>query len=307
MEHIINYELDFDNINNLAAQFCEIDFNVVFCFNQNVFAYPSGITMLSSIMNFKRAYIDVEYDQKYTRYLSRTDFFKNLDYNVEEDFKRHNTKTNMLACTKILSDDDPDLIDRGLKNILDSHIKGKRDLVYGILLTTYEITDNILEHSSNSQFKQSGRIILNPGFVSAQYYPKEDIIEVGISDSGAGIVNTMASAYPDLSRSDVLLEAFKLNRTRHIKTMPTRGNGLAKLKEFVLSSEGSIRCRTNEFTIVFNKNYPEGTVEEVQPVIGTHFEIIIGCSNDIDIKPIFNACFEDYEDSEEDTLNDFFD
>jgi len=40
-------------------------------------------------------------------------------------------------------------------------------------------------------------------------------------------------------------------------------------------------------------------------IIGTHFEIIIGCSHDVDTKPIFNAIHEDYEDSDLDNFFDF--
>lgn len=312
MIYNIKFNIDFDNINNMAFSLCDASDYITFKFESKIFANPSGISMLSSLMNFKDDLISIDYDLDRIGYLLRMNFFKNLGHNIPENFKRHDARTNMLECTKILSDDDPYVIDIALKEILNSHIRGKRDLVYGILLTTYEITDNILEHSANGEFKQSDRIILNPGFVAAQYYPKDDKIEIGISDSGEGIVNTLAPAYPLLTREEVLLESFKLNRTRHIKLMPTRGNGLAKLKHFVLSTHGSIRCRTNEFAIIFNKDFPDGFIKKVDPVIGTHFEIIICCGNNIDIKPIFNASYEDYEDTENSTisgndeLDDFF-
>ena len=175
------------------------------------------------------------------------------------------------------------------------------------MLTTYEIVDNILEHSMCNDFVKGDRIIDNPGFVSAQYYPKYNEIEIGISDLGKGIVDTMASEaeYLVLPRKDILLKAFESNATRHKKIMPTRGNGLAKLKSFVLASNGIIRCRTNEFTITFSNEYPLGIINEATPVIGTHFEIKIGCEINIDTKPIFNAEADDYEDSY-DIVEDFF-
>ncbi len=213
----------------------------------------------------------------------------------------------MLECTKIEKDGDPDLIDNKLNKILKSHIIGKENLIYGILLTTYEIVDNILEHSMCNDFVRGNRKIDNPGFVSAQYYPKENEIEIGISDLGKGIVDTMASEieYLVLPRREILLKAFESNATRHKKTMPTRGNGLAKLKAFVLASNGIIRCRTNEFTITFSNAYPLGIINEVSPIIGTHFEIRIGCEINIDTKPIFNARASDYEDSYN-IVEDFF-
>ena len=106
-----------------------------------------------------------------------------------------------------------------------------------------------------------------------------------------------------LNMIEVLLKAFELNTTRHRKFFPSRGNGLAKLKHFVLLSGGFIRCRTNEFEITFSPLYPNGHIEEVEPIIGTHFEIMIGCYNDIDTNPIFEIDYSDYEDD----LDDFFD
>jgi len=85
--------------------------------------------------------------------------------------------------------------------------------------------------------------------------------------------------------------------------MPSRGNGLAKLKEFVLISKGYIKCRTNEFLIIFNEQYPNGDIQKLNYIQGTHFDIKIGCYNNIDTKPIFNADFTDYED---DDFDDFF-
>lgn len=303
MNHDVKYDINFDKVNNIAYNFCNIDFNVTFNFNSNIFCFPSGISMLSSLINYKKEFINISFsNKKNIRYLLRSNFFKNLDFKIDEDFTRHDVSLNMLECTIIQEDEDPFKIDGKLKNILNTHILDKENLKLGILLTTYEITDNILEHSTGGAFQQGNRKVSQPGFISAQYYEKYNHIEIGISDMGEGIVNTLEKAYPELSRIEILENAFKLNTTRHIKLMPTRGNGLAKLKEFVLISKGSIRCRTNEFTIVFNLDHPNGIIETVKPIKGTHFEIIIGCDEDIDTRPIFNAHHEDYDDEFDDFL-----
>lgn len=303
MNHKVTYDINFDKINNLAYNLSNIDKKLTFEFNTNIFCFPSGISMLSSLINYKKEFIDISFsNKKNIRYLLRSNFFKNLDFFIEEDFTRHDVSLNMLECTIIKEDEDPFKIDNKLKKILSTHILDKENLKLGILLTTYEITDNILEHSTGGAFQQGNRKVSQPGFISAQYYEKYNHIEIGISDMGEGIVNTLEKAYSSLSRKEVLENAFKLNTTRHIKLMPTRGNGLAKLKEFVLISKGSIRCRTNEFTIVFNSDYPDGFIEEVSPVKGTHFEIIIGCDKDIDTRPIFNAHHEDYDEEIDDFL-----
>jgi len=272
---------------------------------QKGFAQPAGITLLSSLINSKRKFIKIEYEKKEdVNYLQRTNFFKNLEFEIDKEVPKDNRASNLLECTKIVDDDDPYEIDMRLKQILEAHIEGKPNLVLGILLTVYEVVDNILEHSTGEAFKESDRVIKTPAFVSAQYYNnRNNHIEVGISDGGKGIVDTLAEEYGELSREEVLLKAFELNTTRHRKFFPSRGNGLAKLKHFVLLSGGSIRCRTNEFEITFSSLYPNGHIEEVEPIVGTHFEIMIGCYSDIDTNPVFEIDYSDYEDE----LDDFFD
>jgi len=301
---ILSKKLNFTTITNLSQEFQKIKEPTTIKFKK-AFAQPAGITLLSSLINSKKKFIKVEYEkQEDINYLQRTNFFKNLDFEIEEKFKRDNRANNLLECTKILNDDDPYKIDIQLKQILEAHIEGKPNLVLGILLTVYEVVDNILEHSTGEAFKEFDRVIKTPAFVSAQYYNnRNNHIEIGISDWGKGIVETLVKEYSELSREEVLLKAFELNTTRHRKFFPSRGNGLAKLKHFVLLSNGSIRCRTNEFEITFSPLYPNGNIEKVEPITGTHFEIMIGCYNDIDTNPIFEIDYSDYEDD----LDDFFD
>jgi len=303
----INQDINFAYINFVARKIQEIYelFNLQL---SNGYIKPAGVSYLSSLMYPKVTFLrDVEHSNNENfRYLQRTNFFKNLGIELEEDFQRNSVSDNMLECTKVAKNNDPDFIDERLKKILKAHLGTKEHLILGILLTTYEIVDNILEHSKGGAFQLGDRLLDVPGFVCAQYYGgNKDMIQIGISDSGIGIVESMKDAYMDLTRRDILKKAFELNTTRHIKIMPSRGNGLAKLKEFVLESHGDLICRTNEFRIHFNLANPNGIIhKENYTVIGTHFEINIGCGHDIDTKKIFNTEPSDYE---SDDFEDFFD
>ncbi len=303
MNIFLPQKLNFTTTTDLSKAFQNIKEPTTLIFKKG-FAQPAGITLLSLLINSKREFITIEYEkQEDINYLQRTNFFKNLDFKINNISSQEDRSNNLLECTKVLTDDDPYDIDIKLKQILEAHIEGKPNLVLGILLTVYEVVDNILEHSTGEAFKETDRAIKTPAFVSAQYYNnRNNHIEIGISDWGKGIVDTLAEEYNELSREEVLLKAFELNTTRHRKFFPSRGNGLAKLKHFVLLSGGSIRCRTNEFEIIFSPLYPNGNIEEVEPIIGTHFEIMIGCYSDIDINPIFEIDYSDYEDD----LDDFF-
>lgn len=300
----INGDIDFAFIDRLAQQFDEITGDTQLLFKPK-FSKPAGIAYLSSLIESKKSFIkQIAYEKNTISYLQRVDFFKNFHFNIEEKFNRYEVSNNMLECTKIQKDGDPDFIDERLKKILESHLGGKRHLILGILLTTYEIIDNILEHSVGGEFSVTSREIQKPGFVCVQYYSHNQI-EIGISDSGVGVINSMEEAYPELSRKEILRKAFEINTTRHIKTMPSRGNGLAKLKEFVLESNGEIVCRTNEYKITFNSEHEDGIIKkEKDDFDGTHFQIIIGCQHDIDTKKIFSTEPSDYED---DAFDNFFD
>ncbi|MFA6138158.1 MAG: hypothetical protein WC667_08740 [Sulfurimonas sp.] len=307
MKLVINQDISFAYVNQKAQKIQELSqlFDLQL---SNGYIKPSGVSYLSSLMYPKTTFLrDVEHsnDEKF-RYLQRTNFFQNLGIELEEDFHRNSVSDNMLECTKVAKNNDPDFIDERLKKILKAHLGSKEHLILGILLTTYEVVDNILEHSKGGDFQLGDRLLEIPGFVCAQYYGgNKDMIQIGISDSGIGIVESMKDAYTDLTRKDILKKAFELNTTRHIKIMPSRGNGLAKLKEFVLESHGDLICRTNEFRIHFNLEYPNGIIhKENFDVIGTHFEINIGCGHDIDTRKIFNAEPGDYE---TDDFEDFFD
>jgi hypothetical protein len=306
MKHIINIrdEISFDSILELMPSFKNVDDILEIHFG-NAFARPAGVAILSSLFFNYKDKVSIKYDNRDDiQYLQRVNFFKNLDIIISEEFIRHDASSNLLECNKIISDNDPHFIDNKLKTILESHLTDKQNLILGILLTTFEVTDNILEHSTGGAFQETDRKISIPGFITAQYYNSYDNhIEIGISDFGKGIVDTLIQEYNNLSREDVLRKAFTLNTSRYKKIMPSRGNGLAKLKEFVLISKGYIKCRTNEFLIIFDESNPEGYIQKLDYIQGTHFDIKIGCYNNIDTKPIFNADFTDYE---EDDFDDFF-
>lgn len=287
MKFELNQELNFAYINQKAKEIQNLteifDFEI-----SNGFVKPAGVSYLSSLLHTKQSLFGkLNYiDSDNFRYLQRTNFFQNLEVELDENFSRHSTLGNMLECTKVAKDSDPDFIEERLKKILKVHLGSKEHLILGILLTTYEIVDNILEHSKGGEFQIANRVLEQPGFVCAQYYGgNKNSIQIGISDAGIGIVESMKDAYADLAREDILKKAFELNTTRHIKIMPSRGNGLAKLKEFVLESKGNLICRTNEFKIHFNQDHPNGIIHtEDFGVVGTHFEINIGCGHDIDTK-----------------------
>lgn len=206
--------------------------------------------------------------------------------------------TNLIDEINILKDDDPFLVEEKLRILLEKNIEGKPNLILGILIGINEVTDNILEHSDGGIFKEYDRVVKEPGIVSIQYCKEANHIIVTIWDFGKGIIDTLAEEYNDLSREELLCKAFELNVTRHRRIWASRGNGLAKLKEFVLQSNGSILCQTNEFEIIFNPLHPNGYIRKaIEDIKGTHFEIKIGCSHELNIYPIF----------ETDTFEDFFD
>lgn len=203
--------------------------------------------------------------------------------------------------TDIVNDNDTFLSEEKLKSLLEKNIDGKPHLILGILIAVNEVVDNILEHSDGGKFKEFDRVVSEAGTVSIEYCKDDSHLIITIWDFGKGVVDTLSKEYHSFSRKEVLVKAFEPNTTRHRKHFPSRGNGLAKLKEFVLKSNGSIFCETNEFQITFSSMYHNGYAEEVlEKIKGTHFEIKVGCLNEINIYPIFDTdIFEDFFNFEE--------
>jgi len=224
--------------------------------------------------------------------------FRELAYSTIEENK------NIIDAIDISKDDDPSLVEERLQILLEKNIEGKPNLILGILIGINEVVDNILEHSDGTVFKEYDRTVEKPGVVSIEYCDKSNHLLITIWDFGKGIVDTLAKEYSELSREEVLYKAFELNVTRHRKIWKSRGNGLAKLKEFVLQSDGSILCETNEFEIIFNPLHPKGYVRKaIEEITGTQFTITIGCSNEINIYSIFATdAFEYFFDWDDDSI-----
>ena len=210
---------------------------------------------------------------------------------------------NIIEDISISKDDHPYLFEEQLKELLEKNIEGKSNLILGVLIGINEVVDNILEHSDGGEFKQYDRVLTEAGTVSAQYYKDTNHLVVTIWDFGKGIIGTLSQEYDDLSEKEVLQKAFEYNVTRHRKLSPNRGNGLAKLKEFVLESKGSIICQTNGLEITFSPLYSNGYItESLDKDRGTQFEVKIGCSSEINIYPFFNTdTFEEFFEFEENT------
>ncbi len=193
--------------------------------------------------------------------------FVELTYSIKEN-------DSFIIESSISNDDDPFLSEEKLKILLENNIKDKPNLLLGILIGINEVVDNILEHSEGTAFKEGDRSVSKSGLVSIEYCDVTNHLIVTIWDFGKGIVNTLSKEYTTLSREELLRKAFELNVTRHRKTSPMRGNGLSKIKEFILKLNGSIVCETNEFAITFSSLCPDGIIEQMnEPNNGTHFEI----------------------------------
>lgn len=213
----------------------------------------------------------------------------------EVTYSEIRTNNNVIELS-ISKDDDPSLFEEQLKFLLEENLEGKSNLILGILIGINEVVDNILEHSEGGEFKEYDRMVTEAGIVSAQYCNKYDHLVVTIWDFGKGIADTLAEAYNELSKEEAIRKAFEFNITRHKKIFPSRGNGLAKLKEFILKSNGSIFCQIDGLEITFNSSYPTGYITKpIDDIKGTHFTIKINCSKEINIYPIFEIdTFEEF-------------
>jgi hypothetical protein len=190
-----------------------------FDFTRVVFYIPAAITILiARIDHARRRGINVRFlglkKCKSFRYLQRIDFFDQLQIELLEDFERHDQGTDMVPLREVTPGtvglrDDPVVSELAacIANSTESDC---------FLLSQYslgEIVANLKQHAGEK------------GFVCGQYLPKNDLVHIGIADSGIGIREsfrqTSAPHYNDAMSDGQVLE-FAMARGRsskaHLKT-----------------------------------------------------------------------------------------
>lgn len=108
------------------------------------------------------------------KYLQRIDFFDKLGISLPEDFRRHSSGGKFVAIQVI----DPSKVgelSRSISQCIAATTSSPYQVAECFSYALGEIITNVAQHSQGT------------GFVSAQSYPKEDLVTIAVADSGIGL------------------------------------------------------------------------------------------------------------------------
>jgi hypothetical protein len=112
--------------------------------------------------------------------------------------------------------------------MVSRHVPNARAFVPAMEWTVNEVIDNIMVHSAT----------ILPGLVSAQYYPEQKRMRIGIVDAGLGIRATLAEKYAFTKDFEAIDKAVQRGVTRDLKI--GQGNGLAGTVEIASLNRGDL-------------------------------------------------------------------
>ena len=205
------------------------------------------------------------------KYMQRMNFFDICGINISESFSRHDPTGRFVDIKRIgrkhridtgkLSEEVADCIAPDQKELSDPEQTGFYD---GISYSVSELINNVIQHSNSY------------GFISAQYYPKEDLTQIVVADVGIGIRQSFIesdSPYSDKATTD--REAIELALTAQVSSKThgkyavggaeNAGVGLTLLKHVALNSGGDFlvisgnSCFKNDNWLTLKNSY-QGTL-----------------------------------------------
>lgn len=172
------------------------------------------------------------------RYISRMNYYANIDMQHKEDFIRHNEDDRFLPVEHFLASDSMSDLPNRLSEIvitrtpLTGNLKTSVDYMFG------EVIDNVCVHSESCI----------GGFVGAQFYPSKHKLELCIVDGGCGIAASLKRnpIFFDMPEGDLLVSALKYGVGENVsgpRESPGygRGKGLAIITNMVKCADGVMR------------------------------------------------------------------
>lgn len=201
------------------------------------------------------------------QYLQRMNFFKLLNIDNEESFKRHNPAERFMPIVEFGQnsrmdqniDKDPDELSKLLSNIAinecvadkDEHVK---QIKRGIIYSSGELIMNVIQHSRGT------------GYAFAQYNSYKDYVRLAILDNGIGIKGSFEaqqSKHYNPNMND--LEAIKTALDYEVSSKPigskyeNAGVGLTYLSEIVKIAGVDITIVSNNAFYNEKKEYEHET------------------------------------------------
>lgn len=170
-------------------------------------------------------------------YISRVDFFKNLDIEYNENFERFRTVGRFTEIRAFDNDNAILLYNRMMSVLVHDEINVEMLAVLKYCL--WEVIDNTLNHSGKGFTYGNGS-----GYGCIQYFPTHKEIRIIISDTGVGIHHALTkhptSKYKDLSEREAVLASIE----KGVTNGEGRGFGLWATAELIKHNKGKMQIHS---------------------------------------------------------------
>lgn len=276
MYSFINAVIDSDMI----PKDSEIKFN----FNNLNFIEPSGVTILSNLIEWLRqkgVQVIFTYPEdtitnptKGIKYLDDSMFFQHY---LDKCLTQHAEVRSTTMPLKLIDyDESYQWIDFRFIPWLSERLLISPHSLTDIKVSVGEIFNNIRDHAGEKT-----------GCIFAQHYPNKKRLKISISDFGIGIPNTIRREYPSLNDEQALRKAIEEGVSS--KSSPrNRGAGLKTLlQNVVINYGGTVQIRTYSGVLNVKRNefndfvLYSNIVQEKYP--GTFIEITFDTSQFIEL------------------------
>lgn len=148
--------------------------------------YPDFLLLIVSALRYLDRFEikpsgNILYNPQKVNYITRMDFFINLNVEFEEEIKRKGSTEKCIEISRFDQETIFGIYDSIIK-ILDSFPSIELTVLQGLGYCFYELLDNVINHS-----EETG------GWVSAHYYKAESTIRIMICDTGIGIHKSLTT------------------------------------------------------------------------------------------------------------------
>lgn len=237
--------------------------------------YPDFLLLIVSALRYLDRFDikpsgNILYNPQKVNYISRMDFFTNLNVNFEEEIERKDSTGKCIEISRFDEETIFGIYDSIIK-ILDSFPSIELTVLQGLGYCFYELLDNVLNHSEE-----------NNGWVVAHYYKAESTIRIMICDTGIGIHKSLTTNPKD-ERFKSYTEDEAISECINDKVTNGRGMGfgLYSTANLIKNCESELIIYSGNKKLHFNQ---EGkTVEDIPYWQGTI--IFLKLRSDITIDP----------------------
>jgi anti-sigma regulatory factor (Ser/Thr protein kinase) len=204
--------------------------HVIFDFARLEFVEPVGVVVLSNVIEYFRkltckvSFINHTTENKGTKFLDDALFFER--YLNKKLFLSSVVRSTTVPLKLIHSEKAQEYLLRTVMPWVAQSVGMNADSLQGVRVSLEEVLHNVRDHSG-----------VDVGCTFAQHFPKNNRIQIAISDFGIGIPDVVRSIRPEVSDPAALRLACEEGFTTQ-SNVRNRGAGLSTLIKYVTKNNG---------------------------------------------------------------------